>query len=135
MNLLLDTHTLLWSLFEPKKLSSKVRTTISNRSNRSNRIYVSNISLWEISLKYAIKKLSLNNIQPDALPEKILESGFEFLEDSSNVFASFYKLPVISHADPFDRLIIWQAISNDMILISKDTHFKEYGSFGLQILW
>jgi len=132
MSLLLDTHALLWSLFEPKKLSSKVRTAISNRSNR---IYVSNISLWEISLKFTIKKLTLNNIKPDALPEKIMESGFEFLEDSSEVFASFYKLPMISHADPFDRLIIWQAISNNMILISKDKHFKEYNTFGLKTLW
>ncbi len=132
MSLLLDTHTLLWSLFEPKKLSSKAKTAISNRSNR---IYVSNISLWEISLKFAIKKLTLNNIKPDALPEKIVESGFEFLEDTPEVFASFHKLPMISHADPFDRLIIWQAISNDMILISKDKHFKEYNSFGLKTLW
>jgi len=42
---------------------------------------------------------------------------------------------VISHADPFDRLIIWQAISNNMILISKDKHFKEYNTFGLKTLW
>lgn len=67
MSLLLDTHTLLWSLFEPKNLSLKAKTAISNRSNR---IYVSNISLWEISLKFAIKKLTLNKIEPDALPEK-----------------------------------------------------------------
>lgn len=132
MSLLLDTQTLLWSLFEPKKLSLKAKTAISNRPNR---IYVSNISLWEISLKFAIKKLTLSKIEPDALPEKIIESGFEFLEDTPAVFASFNKLPVISHADPFDRLIIWQAISNDMILISKDKHLKEHNSFGLKSLW
>jgi PIN domain nuclease of toxin-antitoxin system len=132
MRFLLDTHTLLWTLFDPKKLSTKAKTAISNRSNQ---IYVSNISLWEISLKFAIKKLTLSKIEPDALPEKIIESGFEFLEDTPKVFASFHKLPLISHADPFDRLIIWQAISNDMILISKDKHFKEYNTFGLKTLW
>jgi PIN domain nuclease of toxin-antitoxin system len=132
MSFLLDTHTLLWSLFDPKKLSLKAKTAISNRSNQ---IYVSNISLWEISLKFAIKKLTLNKIEPDELPEKIVESGFEFLEDTPTVFASFHKLPVISHADPFDRLIIWQAISNNIILISKDKHFKEYNTFGLKTLW
>jgi hypothetical protein len=57
------------------------------------------------------------------------------LEDTPKVFASFHKLPLISHADPFDRLIIWQAISNNMILISKDKHFKEYNTFGLKTLW
>ncbi|EMY77934.1 PIN domain protein [Leptospira weilii serovar Ranarum str. ICFT] len=132
MTFLLDTHVLLWSLFEPKNLSSKIKTAISNRSNR---IFVSNISLWEISLKFAIGKLELNQIKPEELPEKIIESGFEFLEDKPEVFASFCRLQIGKHADPFDRFIIWQSISNRLTLITKDKHFKKYESSGLKILW
>lgn len=74
-----------------------------------NRVFVSTISLWEISLKYSIGKLNLENITPEELPPFILDSGFEFMEASPETYASFHKLPKTGHADPFDRMIVWPA--------------------------
>ncbi len=70
MKYLLDTHTLLWVLFEDEKLSNKAKAAIKNLHNE---IYVSMISYWEISLKYGLGKLTLQGITPDKLPEKAKE--------------------------------------------------------------
>ncbi|MDZ7399048.1 MAG: type II toxin-antitoxin system VapC family toxin [candidate division KSB1 bacterium] len=132
MNYLLDTHTLLWVLFEDEKLSEKAKETISNPENR---IFVSLISYFEISLKYSLGKIELENITPDEIPDRVEEVGIETLEVTEKEAASFYKLPKAKHKDPFDRLIIWQAISKNMALISKDQEMSEYQKFGLKVLW
>ncbi len=132
MTYLLDTHTLLWTLFEDEKLSAKAREAISNAENQ---IYVSVISYWEISLKYALGKLELEGITPDELPEKAKEIDIETMELSEEDAITFYKLPRLKHKDPFDRLIIWQAIRRDLPLISKDKSMEDYQPFGLVALW
>ena len=129
---LLDTHTLLWTLFEDEKLSAKAREAISDAENE---IYVSVISYWEISLKYALGKLELEGITPDELPEKSKEIDIETMELSEEDVITFYKLPRLKHKDPFDRLIIWQAIRRDLPLISKDKIMEDYQKFGLVTLW
>ena len=132
MTYLLDTHTLLWALFEDEKLSVKAREAISDADNE---IYVSVISYWEISLKYAIGKLELEGITPDELPEKAKEIAIETLDLLEDDAITFYKLPRLKHKDPFDRLIIWQAIRRDIPLISKDKNMEDYQQFGLETLW
>ena len=132
MTYLLDTHTLLWTLFEDEKLSEKAREAISNAENQ---IYVSVLSYWEISLKYALGKLELEGITPDELPEKAKEIDIEMMELSEEDAITFYKLPRLKHKDPFDRLIIWQAIRRDLPLISKDKIMEDYQKFGLVTLW
>jgi len=49
--------------------------------------------------------------------------------------SSFYKLPILKHKDPFDRLLVWQCINNNICLISKDSDLAEYKNYGLQIMW
>ena len=66
MNYLLDTHVLLWTLFESRKLSNIVKQIILNPDCN---IFVSIFSFWEISLKFGLGKISLNNIKPDDLPD------------------------------------------------------------------
>lgn len=132
MKYLLDTHTLLWVLFEEEKLSENAKVVIKNPDNE---VYVSIVSYWEISLKYALGKLELKGITPEELPKKAEEVGIETLEVSEEEASTFYKLPRLKHKDPFDRLIIWQAINREITLISKDKPAKEYQKFGLEILW
>lgn len=132
MTYLLDTHTLLWTLFEDEKLSEKAREAISNAENE---IYVSVLSYWEISLKYALGKLELEGITPDELPEKAKEIDIETMELSEEDAITFYRLPRLKHKDPFDRLIVWQAIRRDLPLISKDKSMEDYQPFGLVTLW
>jgi PIN domain nuclease of toxin-antitoxin system len=132
MKCIIDTHVLLWSLFNSSLLSEKASEIILNDKND---IYVSIISFWEISLKYNIGKISLKNVLPDELPQYVKKSGFEILNIDEEIVSTFYKLPKISHSDPFDRLIIWQTIQKNMTLISKDSEFNSYNKYGLKVLW
>jgi PIN domain nuclease of toxin-antitoxin system len=132
MNYILDIHTFLWALFDHKQLSDNAASTILSPENT---IYVSLISFWEIALKFNIGKLSLKNIVPEELPSYAEKAGFEILELTPAEVSSFYKLPVIKHKDPFDRLIIWQCIKNNMSIISKDKEIGEYTKYGLKIVW
>ena len=132
MNYLLDTHTFLWALFSPELLSGKAAGLIRNPDNF---ICVSAVSMWEISLKYALGKLELTNILPDNLPDAAEQMGLDILPLEARDAATFYRLPHFGHKDPFDRLIIWQAILHKMTLISKDAKFGEYKKIGLKNVW
>ena len=131
MNYLIDTHIFLWSLFSPRKISRHAAKIIEDSGNR---VFVSTITFWEISLKFSINKLELEGITPDELPEFASKMNFELLSLSAEDAASFYHLPKITHKDPFDRMLIWQAIREKMVLISKDSKIAAYADYGLKIL-
>ncbi|OHD62990.1 MAG: hypothetical protein A2176_09165 [Spirochaetes bacterium RBG_13_51_14] len=132
MNYLLDTHAFLWALFDHKQLSNNASSVILNPENS---IYVSLITFWEIALKFNIGKLSLRNVLPEELPLYAEKAGFEILGITPAEVASFYKLPKIKHKNPFDRLIIWQCIQNNLFIISKDNKIREYKKYGLNLIW
>jgi PIN domain nuclease of toxin-antitoxin system len=131
MKYLIDTHIFLWSLFSPSKISKHAAQTIQKPENS---IFVSTVSFWEISLKYALNKLELKGVTPDELPGFANQMNFETLNLIADDAASFYHLPRTPHGDPFDRMIIWQAIRKKMILISKDSKILAYQKFGLNLL-
>jgi len=132
MNYLLDTHTFLWALFSPGKLSERSRKIIEDPANE---ILVSIITFWEISLKYNLGKLELSGITPEELPGISRDSGFALLHLDVNDVASFHNLPCNIHGDPFDRLLIWQAARNNIPVISRDKRFDEYARHGLKVVW
>lgn len=132
MSFLLDTHTLLWSLFDPSRLGKKGAEIIRNPDMT---VSVSVVSFWEISLKYATGKLELGNVAPDDFPLLTRQSGFDILPLADHDAATFHHLPRMEHKDPFDRLIIWQAISRKMTLISQDKAFATYRKSGLKVVW
>ncbi len=132
MKYLLDSHSLLWSLFNPEKLSEWARKEIRNRENE---VAVSVVTFWEISLKYALGKLELVNVSPEELPEATRVMGTTILPLKPDEAASFHRLPRLAHKDPFDRLIIWQTISQKLTLISKDHEFEAYSEYGLKVRW
>ncbi len=129
---LLDTHTILWSLFEPDKISKTGRSILENDSDSK---FISGVNLWEISLKYSLGKLELGSTNPSELFDKLLEAGFEVAELDNRLFATYYQLPQKNdHRDPFDRLLIWQAISNGYTLITQDRKIEQYRTDGLQMM-
>ena len=132
MNILLDTHMFLWSLFTPDKLSKAVIREIKSPNND---VAVSVVTFWEISLKYALGKLELTGVEPEELPDFAAQMNLEILPITAAEASSFHKLPRLSHKDPFDRIIIWQAIQRKMTLVSKDRDFKAYHKFGLRTFW
>ncbi|MEA2085212.1 MAG: type II toxin-antitoxin system VapC family toxin [Thermodesulfobacteriota bacterium] len=132
MNLLLDTHGFLWSLFTPDKLSKAVAREIKSPNND---VAVSVVTFWEISLKYALGKLELTGVEPEELPDFAGKMDLKILPITATEASGFHKLPRLSHKDPFDRIIIWQAIQRKMTLVSKDRDFKAYRKFGLRTFW
>ena len=132
MNILLDTHVFLWSLFTPDQLSKAVLPEIKSPNNDA---AVSVITFWEISLKYALGKLELTGVKPEELPDFATQMNLEILPITAVEASTFHKLPRLAHKDPFDRVIIWQAIQQKMTLVSKDRDFKAYRKFGLRTFW
>ena len=132
MNYLLDTHTFLWAAFSPAKLGARAKKEIRSAENE---ICLSTISFWEISLKFALGKIELKNCKPDDMPGIAAQMHIEIIQPTAQETASFYQLPKVKHKDPFDRMIIWQAIQQPLVLISKDANFPEYREFGLKVLW
>jgi len=131
MNYLLDTHYMLWSLTDTKKLSKKIKDEITHPENR---IVISAISFWEVSLKASIGKLELVGFSPEDLPDACMQMGFDIAPLAPIEGSSYHKLRGTYHKDPFDRMLIWLAICNDYILISADSHVKKFTSEGLRIL-
>ncbi len=132
MSYLLDSHTLIWTIMDPPKLSAKVRGILEDTDNR---VLVSSVSFWEISLKYSLGKLDLQGIVPEQLPEITQQTGFELIELLPDEAATYHQLEANWHRDPFDRMLIWQAIQNKLTIISKDSHVTRYKSVGLKVIW
>ena len=132
MKYLLDTHIFLWSIFSPEKIGKEIKDILLDSNYEK---YISSISFLEISIKYAIGKLKLNGTNPEEVYKKSIESGYNHLEIKGNEFSSFYKLPFyLNHKDPFDRLIIWQCLLNNIILLTNDAEIKSYTQLGLQLI-
>jgi len=131
MTYLLDTHYLIWAITDTKKLSKKVKDIIVNPYHR---IVVSTISFWEISLKSSLNKIQVTGFSPEDIPDLCQQMGFDTETLSAHDSSTYHRLTAVHHKDPFDRMLIWQAISNDYMLISVDANVKKYISAGLKIL-
>lgn len=132
MTYLLDTHVFLWALFSPNKLSDKVFRILSDSSKP---VYVSAINFWEIAIKYALGKIQLSGLEPKDLTEYALQAGFELIPLDPDISATVYLLEADFHKDPFDRLLIWQAMKTSMTLVSHDERVKAYQEKGLSVIW
>lgn len=121
MNLLLDTHIVIWFISNDSKLSKKVKNLIEDSNNKC---FVSIATYWEISIKYALGRLNLNS-SIEKIFNIIEESGFEILPITLNHILQLSKLEH-HHNDPFDRLIISQSITENLQVISNDNYFPAY---------
>ena len=130
MKYLVDTHILLWSFFEPRRLLPYVQNILLNANNA---IYYSPINLWEISIKYALKKLKLNGLPPEDFFKELISSFYICKEINGFNMITSYKLPLY-HKDPFDRFLIWEAIQSNMVLISADRTLAQYKVDGLNLI-
>ena len=118
MKLLLDTHIYLWALSEPNRLSQKQVIAMEDPTNT---VYVSSISITEIAIKASLGKLELVFDPLDAAEK----SGFEMLDFSAKDALLLKDLP-FHHRDPFDRMLITQAISRKLIIATQDSIIGQY---------
>jgi len=127
MNLLLDTHAILWFLNGDKKISEKVKKILASPANDT---FISIVSLWEIAVKLSLGKLSLKTTL-NYLFRIIEKQGFHFLPITPEHIICAATLPM-NHRDPFDRIIISQALTEEMTIITRDESFAGYG---VKITW
>jgi PIN domain nuclease of toxin-antitoxin system len=133
MKLLLDTHTLLWSIGKSDELSRKV---IKELENTHNEVLISAISLWEIALKYSVGKLTIDSFDIKEIPKYCGKMGFELIPLNPVEALNCLELPLKEmHKDPFDRMLIYQCIQNKFTLVSRDSKLKLYKEDGLKYLW
>ena len=132
MRLLLDTHTFLWAYSEPDKLTASARNAISDTGNE---VFVSAVSFREISIKISIGKLTPVGQHPSDIVTVAESLGMKPIPLLPAEAANYISLTEKTHFDPFDRMLIWQAIQRDMTLVSRDPEFKKFKSDGLKLLW
>jgi PIN domain nuclease of toxin-antitoxin system len=123
MRTLLDTHVLIWWFSDLTRLSPAVQTVITDDQNE---IFVSAASAWEMAIKYKAGKL--HDITPlmDDLEGAILNGGFAPLPVTIHDGERAGSLP-LHHKDPFDRMLIAQALAGPLVLISNERIFDRYG--------
>ena len=130
---ILDTHTFIWAALGIDNLSKNSKEIICNRKNE---ICVSTVSFWEISLKARMKKFSFGKVNINDFPQYARDMDFTTMDMRENESITFHELPMKdNHKDPFDRMLIWQAISKGMTMISKDRFFVQYKADGLKLAW
>jgi PIN domain nuclease of toxin-antitoxin system len=133
MKLLLDTHTLLWSIGKSNELPQGL---INELENNMNEILISAVSLWEIALKYRVGKLIIESFDIREIPAYCKKMGFELIPLGPVEALNSLQLPVKeNHKDPFDRMLIYQCIQNRYTLVSKDSRLKLYKDDGLKYIW
>jgi len=118
MRLLLDTHVFLWCVKDDRRLTKAARALLSGAAE----IYVSSASIWEAAIKAKLGKL---DVDVDALVAAIVGSGFLELPVTAKHAAAVGRLPDL-HSDPFDRLLIAQAMSEPLRFLTADDALKGY---------
>lgn len=123
MRLLLDTHTFLWWLADDPALSEPARSAIANSRNEC---FLSMASCWELAMKCSLGKLRLSQPVERFIPDQLSENGFQLLPIEFRHVAKVETLP-FHHRDPFDRLLVGQALVEKMTIVSVDAVLAEYG--------
>ena len=121
MTYLLDTQTLIWALENNPRLSAKATKLITDGDNS---LWVSIASVWEMAIKSSIKKLELTQTLEDII-KRLPEMEISLLPIQPDHILVVEKLPLL-HRDPFDRIIIAQAIVEKLEIISSDEQFSLY---------
>ena len=122
MKLLLDTHIFLWYIASDSRLSSFFRDVIRNSNNE---VFLSVVSLWEIIIKYQLGKLPLPQSPAIYIPTQRRQHSIKTLPLSETSVQELPKLPQL-HRDPFDRILICQALSNNLIIVTVDAQIQNY---------
>jgi PIN domain nuclease of toxin-antitoxin system len=118
VNLLLDTHVFIWAVDDDPKLSATAWSMIEE----ADAVYVSSASIWEAAIKHQLGKL---NVAPERLVDAVVGSGFLELPIRPRHTAAVTRLPLI-HRDPFDRLLLAQAISEPLHFLTADEKLSQY---------
>jgi PIN domain nuclease of toxin-antitoxin system len=116
MGLLLDTHVVLWWLSDDPTLATELKDRLDHEPD----VYVSAATICEVAIKQSIGKL-----KPDDLPERVRDSGFRHVDITAEHGIAAARLPLL-HRDPFDRMLIAQAKTEHLTLVTRDAEIAKY---------
>jgi PIN domain nuclease of toxin-antitoxin system len=128
MRILLDTHTLLWYALDDPSLSAVARSRVIDPAND---VLISPASYWEIAIKLSVGKLTLIEPYEQFMDDAVRGNGFQVMPILVSHTAVVATLP-FHHRDPFDRLLVAQALAENIPLVSRDADLDAYG---VQRLW
>lgn len=123
MRLLLDTHVMLWAAAQPERLPAWVRERIASPDNE---VFFSAVSIWELAIKLQIGRIALG-VTLEELAEEATRQGFEELPVTASHAAGISRLP-LHHRDPFDRLLVSQALYEPARLLTFDRALSPYSN-------
>ena len=128
MKLLLDTHAFLWWIEGAPALGRRARAEIANPDSE---VFVSLASCWELAIKLSLGKLRLTQSLDRFVPEQLTRNGFGLLSVELRHVVRVADLP-FHHRDPFDRLLVAQALQDELAIISADRVLRKYG---VTVVW
>jgi PIN domain nuclease of toxin-antitoxin system len=123
MRVLLDSHTLIWAVDEPTKLSA---TAVATLQDPGNDLVVSAGSVWEIAIKVGLNKLTLSQPYRPWIEKAIADLGASLLPITLEHAGALVRLPM-HHRDPFDRLLVAQSMIEKLLVVSADAQLDAYG--------
>jgi PIN domain nuclease of toxin-antitoxin system len=124
LKLLLDTHAALWWLADDDRIGDDVARHLTDDSNQ---VLISAVVVWEVAIKRSLGKLEA----PDAVGQTLVDAGAQPLPVTIEHAAVVERLPWV-HRDPFDRLLVAQALTEDAAIVSRDEPLSQYG---VSIVW
>jgi len=128
MNLLLDSHAFIWMRQEPHRIGVMA---ISEMMLVSSRLFLSSATLWELQIKIDLGKFDFGDPLSVVIADEFRENSIELLPIENKHIFNLSNLP-IHHRDPFDRMLISQAMVEEMTVVTVDPKFSEYG---VKVLW
>jgi PIN domain nuclease of toxin-antitoxin system len=133
MKYLIDSHIGIWMVAEPTMIRASIKDLVLNQENQ---ILISTVSFWEISLKYSLGKLNLNGATPETFQRELeMACKVSIFDLNLSATISFHNLRSFHHKDLFDRMLIWQAIQNNLTFITDDEQIHKYKDCGLKVVW
>ncbi len=121
MNILLDTHLLVWTATRPERLSARARSYLEDPRNL---LFFSAVSIWEIGIKRRLERLDFQ-LDPERLRNQLLANGYNEIDFTSLHGLAVQALPLL-HRDPFDRALIAQARCENLVLMTADRDITLY---------
>jgi len=128
MRVLVDTHTFLWALLENHRLSAKAKQILTSKEHE---LYFSLVSLWEIAVKMKIGKLNTVGSSVTYIRDEMAEYGMELLPIRYEHILQLERLP-LHHSEPFDRLLIAQAVAESLPIL---THDEKFPLYPVKLIW
>jgi PIN domain nuclease of toxin-antitoxin system len=128
VKLLLDTHAFLWWVEGTPALGRRARAAVANPDNE---VFISIASCWELAIKLSLGKLRLTQRLDRFIPEQLTLNGFSLFAVELRHVVGVADLP-FHHRDPFDRLLVAQALQDQLAVVSADRVFRRYG---VTVIW